>query len=187
MTDNIEDVADIGVTAAEDILDFSVNAVYLIGSDEEELKPVAHTEKVASVLGDVQSLPVDDSVAGRVYRRGESTAIDDVQQDSDVYNPESDLRAHMYLPLADHGVLIAGSEEKGVFDNHDIALAEILAGNLTAALDRIERDQAVRKQEQKLSLFFEDSPIGAVQWDEDFNFDRLNGRAEEILGYNEEN
>jgi PAS domain-containing protein len=74
-----------------------------------------------------------------------------------------------------------------VFDNHDIALAEILAGNLTAALDRIERDQAVRKQEQKLSLFFEDSPIGAVQWDEDFNFDRLNGRAEEILGYNEEN
>lgn len=42
-----------------------------------------------------------------------------------------------------------------------------------------------KEREQELSLFFEESPLGAIQWDEEFRFERLNDRAEEILGCNE--
>ena len=41
------------------------------------------------------------------------------------------------------------------------------------------------EREQELSLFFEESPLGAIQWDEEFRFERMNDRAEEILGYSE--
>ncbi|MDB2225993.1 PAS domain S-box protein [Halorubrum ezzemoulense] len=48
------------------------------------------------------------------------------------------------------------------------------------------RDVTEKKErEQELSLFFEESPLGAIQWGEEFQFERMNDRAEEILGYSE--
>ncbi len=179
------EVADIGVRAAREILDLQANAVHLSEVDDTQLVPVAQTEELASLLGDVSPLPVADSIAGRVYQRGEPTVIEDVREDPDVHDPETDLRGHVYLPLADHGILIAGSEDRAAFDQHDIALGELLAGNLVAALDRIDHEQIARQQQQQLSLFFEESSLGAVQWDDEFRFERVNGRAEEILGYDE--
>jgi len=44
---------------------------------------------------------------------------------------------------------------------------------------------ATAKQEQTLKHFFEDSPLGAIQWDESFRFARVNKRAETMLGYTE--
>ena len=51
------------------------------------------------------------------------------------------------------------------------------------AADRAQRVAAQR--EQTLNHCFEDSPLGAVQWDESFRFERLNKRAESMLGYTE--
>lgn len=42
-----------------------------------------------------------------------------------------------------------------------------------------------RQRQQQFEMFFEDSPLGAVQWDEEFRFERVNERAEAILGYSE--
>ncbi len=42
-----------------------------------------------------------------------------------------------------------------------------------------------KERERELSLFFEASPLGAIQWDEKFRFERMNSRAEAILGYGE--
>jgi len=51
------------------------------------------------------------------------------------------------------------------------------------AADRAQRVAA--QQEQTLKHFFEESPLGAVQWDESFRFERINKRAEAMLGYTE--
>ena len=51
------------------------------------------------------------------------------------------------------------------------------------AADRAQRVAA--QQEQTLEHFFEESPLGAVQWDESFRFERINKRAEAMLGYTE--
>ena len=42
-----------------------------------------------------------------------------------------------------------------------------------------------KERERELSLFFKESPPGAIQWDEEFRFERMNSRAEAILGYGE--
>jgi PAS domain S-box-containing protein len=185
MAETRQEVADIGVTATRDILDLQANGIHLSEADGTRLAPVAQTDELTSLVGEVQSLPVADSIAGRVYQHGEPTVIDDVQQDEDAHNLETDLRGHAYLPLAGHGILIAGSEERAAFGQHDLALGELVSGSLAAALNRIEREQALHEQQQKLALFFTESPLGAIQWDDEFRFERLNRRAEEILGYDE--
>ena len=179
-----QQVADIGARAARDVLDLRANAVHLC-EDDDTLTPVAQTDEVISHLGEVPALSIADSIAGRVYQRGDPTVVEDAPQDPDVYNSETDLKGHIYLPLADHGVLIAGSKEKLSFDQQDVAFGELLAGNLVAAFDRIDREQTARQRRERLSLFFEESPLGAVQWDDEFQFERVNRRAEEILGYSE--
>jgi len=180
-----QDVADIGVRAAKDILDLGPTAVHLLGAEDEQLLPVARTDELTSILNEVPALPVADSIAGRAYQRGEPVVTEDARQDPDVYDQGTDRRGHVYLPLGDHGVLIASSEEPAAFDEEDLALGELLAGTLAAAFDRIEREQAARGRQEQLSLFFDESPLGAIQWDEEFRFERMNDRAEEILGYSE--
>jgi PAS domain S-box-containing protein len=180
-----QEVADIGVEAASDVLDLRANAIHVTGADDARLVPVAQTDAVASLIGDAQPLPVADSIAGRVYRDGEPAVVTDVQQDPDARDSETDLGGHLYLPLGDYGVLIAGSENRAAFDQQDLALGELLAGTLVAALDRVEREQTARRRQQQLALFFDESPLGAVQWDDEFRFERLNRRAEELLGYDE--
>ncbi|WP_299335034.1 PAS domain S-box protein [Haloplanus sp.] len=179
-----QEVADIGVRAAKDVLGFRANAVHLRGADDT-LTPVAQTDDLTALLDEVPSLSVANSIAGRVYRRGEPTVVEDARQDPDAHDLETDLRGHVYLPLADYGVLIAGSEKQAAFDKQDLTVGELLAGNLVAALDRIESERTVSRQQRQLELFFDESPLGAVQWDDEFRFERLNERAEEILGYEE--
>jgi PAS domain S-box-containing protein len=135
-----QEVADIGVRAARDVLDLRANAVHLC-ADDDTLTPVAWTDDLTALLDEVPSLSVTDSIAGRVYRRGDPTVVEDARQEPDVHDPETDLRGHIYLPLADHGVLIASSEQKASFDQQDLAFGELLAGNLVAAFDRTDRER----------------------------------------------
>mgnify|MGYP000155527025 CR=1 FL=1 len=180
-----QEVANIGVEAASDVLDLQANAIHISEADDTRLVPMAQTDEVASLIGETSPLPVADSIAGRVYRNGEPAVIADVQQDPDVYDSETNLGGHLYLPLADHGILIAGSEKRAAFDQRDLTLGELLAGTLAAALKRVEREQTARQRQQQLSLFFEESPLGAVQWDDELRFERLNEQAESLLGYSE--
>ena len=180
-----EEIATIGAEAAEEILDLQATGIHLCSDDEAELAPVAHTASVESLVGEPPSLPVADSIAGRVYRNGEPEIVTHVSEDPDAHNETSAATGCYYLPLGDHGVLIAGSTDPTAFDNVDQTAGELLAGNLVAALDRVSRATLARRRREQLSVFFEQSPLGAVQWDDEFNFEGLNSRAEEILGYDE--
>jgi PAS domain S-box-containing protein len=180
-----QEVADLGVEAASDVLDIPANAIHLSDAGDTRLVPAAQNDELTSLIGDAPSLPMADSIAGRVYRDGETTVIRDVTQEPNVYNSETYLKTHLYLPLADHGILIAGSKYQVANDKHDTAFGELLAGTLVAAFDRVEREQNLRQRKLELSLLFEESPLGTIQWDDEFHFERLNKRAEAILGYDE--
>jgi len=180
------EIAEIGTEAARNILGLQANSLHFATEDGAELEPAAQTTESASLIGDAPTLSVEDSIAGRIYRDGEPTAIEDVHQDPDIHNPETNLRGHFYLPLGDHGVLIAGSAESAAFNDTDLSVGDLLAGNLVAALDRVKHAETARQRREQLSLLFEESPLGAVQWDEAFRFDHLNERAQEILGYSED-
>ncbi|CCQ36447.1 receiver/sensor box histidine kinase [Natronomonas moolapensis 8.8.11] len=61
----------------------------------------------------------------------------------------------------------------------------LLATRIRNAVKRYRAEKATEEQKEQLRLFFQESSIGAIQWDDTFRFKRLNDRAEEILGYEE--
>ena len=61
----------------------------------------------------------------------------------------------------------------------------LLAARIENAVSRYRAEKATEEQREQLRLFFQESSIGAVQWDDTFRFRRVNERAEEILGYEE--
>ena len=62
----------------------------------------------------------------------------------------------------------------------------LLATRVQNAVEKHRLQRAETQQDERFELFFDESPLGAIQWDDEFCFQRLNRRAEEILGYDQE-
>ena len=62
----------------------------------------------------------------------------------------------------------------------------VLANRIRNAVDNYRAQTELAAREQRLNLFFEQSPLGVIEWDEDFDFVRVNDAAEDILGYTED-
>ncbi|NHX40086.1 MULTISPECIES: response regulator [Haloarcula] len=144
------EVAGIGVNAAAEIIGLDANAVHLI-NDDGQLEPVAATASARELVGDIPTFEQGNSIAWRVYERGEATAVPDVRLEEDVQNPETPIRSELYLPLGEHGLLIAASATVDAFNESDIVAGRVLAANMEAALAAVERDKQLRDREQELS------------------------------------
>jgi PAS domain S-box-containing protein len=166
-------VAGTGVRVAQDILGLDANAVHLYDEEQGGLKPVAVTDATRELVGEPPTFTGGDSIAWRAYEQGEALAVDDIQEDPDRYNPETTVRSELYLPIADHGILIAGSTTPAAFDEGDVLLGEILAGNIAAALEHVGRTERLEQQTEELAgltaeleeqyrTLFEEAPIMAV-------------------------
>ncbi|MFB6228638.1 MAG: ATP-binding protein [Halobacteriales archaeon] len=85
----------------------------------------------------------------RVFERGESLYVPDTRElESLTEEPRS--RCVLVYPVGDHGVFIASNERPDSFDNTDRSLFEVLASTLTSALDRVEREQRLRRQKSRM-------------------------------------
>ncbi|ESP87088.1 hybrid sensor histidine kinase/response regulator [Candidatus Halobonum tyrrellensis] len=146
-----EAIGRIAVEAARDILGHGVNAIHLRDEEREGLPPVASTDAARDLVGDLPTFTGDDSIAWRVYERGEARTVDDVHADADVHNPDTAVRSELYLPVRDEGILLAGSTVPDAFDQRDVALGEILAGNVAAALEQVRRTDQLRARESELT------------------------------------
>jgi len=85
-----------------------------------------------------------------VFADGNATAIDDIQTDTDIYNPESPIRSELYLPLGEYGILMAGSPTPSKFDSQDVTVGELLTAHLTTALSQVTTEQELREREAEL-------------------------------------
>mgnify|MGYP000631001913 CR=1 FL=1 len=145
-----EEVAEIGVEAAREILGLTANAIHLYNDEQSGLVPVAQTEATEELVGEPPTFTEGDSIAWRVYESGEPLAVDDVHADPDIHNPETPVRSELYLPIGDHGILLNGSETSEAFDRQDLVLGELLASNVATALDQIEGTEQLRTRERNL-------------------------------------
>ena len=62
----------------------------------------------------------------------------------------------------------------------------VLANRVRNAVEQYRSKRALEASQKRLSLFIEQSPLGVLEYDEDFEIVRINETAEEILGYAEE-
>ena len=81
-------------------------------------------------------------------------------------------------------VLAAGATDY-VDASDDGPATSVLLNRIETAVAADRAQRVAAQREQTLNHCFEDSPLGAVQWDESFRFERLNKRAESMLGYTE--
>ncbi|WP_081927477.1 hybrid sensor histidine kinase/response regulator [Halobellus rufus] len=148
--ESCSEVAEIGVDAAETVLDLDANVVNFY-EEGVGLVPVAYSGRVTDLIGEVPTFSEGEGIAWRVYERGEAKSIEDVHADPDVYNPDTEIRSELYVPLDEYGVLIAGSPTPDAFDAEDVVLAEILGVNIVTALEQVQRNERLRERERELT------------------------------------
>lgn len=152
-----DDIAGVTVEIADEISLFTGVELSLFGSDDEMLT-------VASGAGDAvasQTEAVERAIAtGQTqYVDTDGVVTDDqstVVTSAFVGRP-FDEEVGIVVPLGEHGAICLGIDD-GVFDEFTNRLAEVLAANVTAALDRSQRERELARKNRQLEEF---STIGA--------------------------
>ena len=148
--ESFEEVAEIGVDAAEPVLDLDASAIHLYEANTG-LVPVASNEMVSELIGEAPTFTEGDGIAWRVFERGEALSVDDVHEDPDIYNPDSPIRSEMLVPLDEYGIFLAGSPTPDAFDDEDVVLGEILGVTIVTALEQVQRNERIRERERELT------------------------------------
>ena len=149
-TESHAEIAEIASDAAEDVLALPLNGVHLYDREAGGLVPVAVTERTREVLGEAPVIGPGEGIAWEVYDSGELAVYTDVSELEAAMNSETPFRSELYLPLGDHGVFLAGSTEPDDFGSVDVTLAKVLSANVEAALDRADREHALKEREGEL-------------------------------------
>lgn len=144
--DTRDEVIEIGVETTRDLLGIEANAIHLYDEDAEALVPATVTDAASDLVGEPPTFRGDDSIAWRVYQRGETLACDTVSED-----PDRAARSKLYLPLGEYGILLAGSPSLETFDEQMVLLGKILAGGLATALEQVERTEQLRARDRELT------------------------------------
>ncbi|WP_435360521.1 bacterio-opsin activator domain-containing protein [Haloarchaeobius sp. DFWS5] len=148
-----ETASEIGKHVVDDgvsVLDMDATATYLFDRDGDEFRAVASSPTMRRLSGPLPALqPGETSLVGETFVDGDPQFFPDVHDADALSNPVTGLRSATFVPLGDHGVFVAGSDERTEFDAVSRELADLLGATAEAALDRVAREQALREQERE--------------------------------------
>jgi len=149
-----EEVATVGAETAKAVFERPINGIHLYDEAVDGLVPVAWTEGVENVLGtEPPMLPVEGSLAGQVYRTGDSVTYRNISEKQDCFSSETLFESELIYQLGGHGVFILSSTETSGFNQFDKTLAQILRANLEIALNRVKQRQKLKNQKERLDEF----------------------------------
>jgi PAS domain S-box-containing protein len=187
--DTLTEIAKRASDTARDVLDLPLNGIYFYDDDHDRLVPEAVTDEVHDVIGDPPVIDSGEGVEWTAYETSEPQTYSDVRDAPDPIDPDTPIRSELHVPLGEHGLLIAGSTTPGDFAESDITSAEILAANLTASLDRAERERRQDRERERFEVLFDrlTQPIvEATYVDGEPVFERVNDAFEAVFGYEED-
>ncbi|WP_254764136.1 PAS domain S-box protein [Natrinema marinum] len=137
------------VDVATDVLDLD-SVVYRFDDRNNELEPAAYSQTIESGFGSPPRLGPNDSIAWETFVTGEASVFDDIRTEDAVYDEATAARSGLYVPLGEHGVLVALSTEVSRYDTDTVELAQLFATAAEAALDRIGRTRRLHDREREL-------------------------------------
>ena len=133
------------------VLDLDASAVYLFDADANDLRPAAHSATLTELNGPLPTVHADGaSLPSYSFVEDEVLFFDDIHDADRLENRATDLRSATYIPLGNHGMFLAGSNQVGAFDDVTRELADLLAATAEAALDRVTRESRLREQDRTL-------------------------------------
>ena len=155
---SVEHACERTIEVSEEILAFDLSVIDI--EADGMLRKQAISEKTP--LEDTTEMSIDEGIAGKTYRTGESITIDELQN-SDIAKPQGPYRSVMSVPIGDHGVFQAVSEEPNTFSSKDLELAELLISHTRHALDRLTDRQQIERERERLRAMFEAIPEPVVR------------------------
>lgn len=135
------------VDVASDVLDIE-SVVYRFDDHHNELVPAAYSHAFETNFGRPEEHTPDDGLVWQTFVEGTSTLIDDLT-DTDGTHPDR-ARSGLYVPIGEHGVLVAFETETNHYDDETYELAQLFATTAEAALDRISRTRRLHGRERTL-------------------------------------
>jgi len=147
--ESIEAVCERTVSAAADILEFKLCAILL--REGEWLVPYATSADAPS--DGARPMRVDQGLAGKTYQTGRAQVVDEIAPADETDPAKETYRSGLSVPIGDRGVFQAVSTAPGAFDDGDVELAELLVSHTQTALDRIEHERELKRQNERLEEF----------------------------------
>jgi PAS domain S-box-containing protein len=146
-------ISEILVETAGGVLDLPGIVVYRYDDDRDLLVPEAESVESDFMREEFPAVPPDDSsLTGHVYASGGPRYYENVIESPylQISPDETQMRAGLFVPLGEEGVLVAGSRDIDGFDASTRQLVEVLATNATTAYDRVAREQQLVRQRAQL-------------------------------------
>ncbi|PSQ73325.1 MAG: hypothetical protein BRD39_04480 [Bacteroidetes bacterium QH_9_64_21] len=120
-------------------LDYSATTIRL--ARDGELVPAHVPDAVQDHMPERPSYDIDgEAPAAEAYRSGETCAFDDLSAKVDTVD-RGDIRATVYVPMGDYGLISVGSLKEGGIGTFDQRLLEVLGSYAALVLERLEREQ----------------------------------------------
>jgi PAS domain S-box-containing protein len=154
-TSTVEETVEVAVEAAEEDIGAALAGFHRLDDAGDRLEPLITADNVAEEFG---SLPVyerdaepgtRDALVWETFESGEPRHIDDTDSFERLDEPSPSRTAHLY-PIGHHGIFVVAATEPNAYDEADTALINVLVNALTAALDRVEREQRLQERERQL-------------------------------------
>jgi PAS domain S-box-containing protein len=147
-----QEVAETISEIARNTLDLPINGVFFHDAADDELVPAAVSPEARDLIGDPPTIEAGNGLAWEVFDTGDPRFVEDVHTSPDRYNPDTEIRDELYLPLGEYGILLAGSTTGGEIDDADMALSKILAANAETVLERTDHEQELARQNDRLEF-----------------------------------
>jgi putative nucleotidyltransferase with HDIG domain len=142
---SVESVGREAVRTLHESFDYYLAVVQRLDPDGV-LRVVSAAGPLAEEMGGFLALeqPVESGVNGRVARTGRPAMVNDTARDPDYLGagPATDPGSELSLPIVvaetNWGVLNLEQRERGAFDEEDLLLAHVVAGQIGAAIHRCQ-------------------------------------------------
>jgi len=137
-------VSELVVSASEGGFDVPVAAVALFDETAGGLELSEATDEAIELV-DFETLLSVDGEGWRAFAEDEDPYV--LETESSMAEPLSGLALY---PIGDHGLIVAGSTDAGGLTAADFDFVGTVAGNVEAALDRVERERERERRERLL-------------------------------------
>ena len=189
---SVDEVCELAVDAAEEILDFDLCYVGIVEGDA--IVPRARSTDAGPEHA--RTMGIDEGMVGKTHQTGISYLTKHIPTDDDAEPVHPEYRSAISVPIGDIGVFQAVSMEARSFDERDLELAETVFATVRATIERVEREEQLREREAQLeherdrfATLFENIPdptmTGELRNDEPVTRS-VNEAFEDVFGYDAE-
>ncbi|MFB6175599.1 MAG: GAF domain-containing protein [Halobaculum sp.] len=137
--ETVEDACQLLVDQVPEAFGFPYFSVWRFNRAESELRPVATSDATNSVLDEVPSFGLGDSIAWEVYESGEPRIVENIDDEPNSYNADSVLGSELIVPIGEFGVIAAGSMLNRDVTRNEFEVLQTLATGVESAIQIIDQ------------------------------------------------